>query len=51
VLWGAALQWTTLFGVVPETPEIKAYIERTATRPAAQRVRDKDAELAAAQSA
>jgi glutathione S-transferase len=47
VLWGAALQWTTMFGMVPETPEIKAYIERTTNRPAALRIREQDAALAA----
>jgi glutathione S-transferase len=47
VLWGTALHWTTMFGLVPETPDIKAYLERTTTRPAAQRARDKDAVLAA----
>nr|WP_294557620.1 glutathione S-transferase family protein [uncultured Rhodopila sp.] len=51
VLWGSALQWTTMFGIVPKTLEIDAFIERTATRPAALRMRDKDAQLAAAQSA
>jgi glutathione S-transferase len=47
VLWGSALGWTTMFGLVPETPEIKAYIARTTTRPAAVRVREQDAALAA----
>jgi glutathione S-transferase len=47
VLWGAALMWTTGFGLVPETPEIKAYIERTIDRPAALRVKERDAVLAA----
>jgi glutathione S-transferase len=47
VLWGSALRWTTMFGIVPETPEIKAYIERTTNRPAALRVREQDAALAA----
>jgi glutathione S-transferase len=47
VLWGTALQWTTMFGLVPETPTIKAYIERTTTRPAALRAKEKDAVLAA----
>nr|WP_294507930.1 glutathione S-transferase family protein [uncultured Rhodopila sp.] len=51
VLWGGALQWMTMFGIVPATPEIQAYIERTTTRPAAVRARQRDAELAAAQSA
>jgi glutathione S-transferase len=47
VLWGSALRWTTMFGIVPETPEINAYIERTTNRPAAVRVRERDAALAA----
>ena len=47
VLWGGALGWTTMFGVVPETPEIKAYIGRVTSRPAAVRVREQDAALAA----
>ncbi len=51
VLWGTALNWTTRFGLVPETPEIKAYVASIASRPAAQRVTARDAELAASQSA
>lgn len=47
VLWGSALGWTTMFGLVPETPEIKAYISRVTGRPAAVRVRERDAVLAA----
>ena len=50
VLWGAALAWTTMFGIVTATPVIQAYIERADARPAAQRVRARDAELAAAQA-
>jgi glutathione S-transferase len=50
VLWGTALHWTTMFGLVPETPDIKAYLERTTTRPATQRVREMDADLKAGQS-
>jgi len=46
VLWGGALMWTTGFGLVPETAEIKAYIERTGSRPAAVRVKERDAALA-----
>lgn len=49
VLWGTALQWTTKFGLMPESPVVSAYIERVTTRPAALRVRAKDAELAAQQ--
>jgi glutathione S-transferase len=46
VLWGTALNWTTMFGLVEKTPGIGAYIERIVSRPAAVRVRAKDAELA-----
>jgi glutathione S-transferase len=49
VLWGSALGWTTMFGLVPKTPEIAAYIERTTSRPAARRVKEQDAALAAQQ--
>lgn len=48
ILWGTALGWTTSFKVVPELPEIMAYVERIAARPASQKIRAKDAELAAA---
>ena len=50
VLWGGALAWTTMFGIVTATPVIQAYIERANARPAALRVRARDAELAAAQA-
>jgi glutathione S-transferase len=49
VLWGSALAWTTAFKLVPELPEIMDYIARVSSRPAAQRARALDAELAAAQ--
>ncbi|MFE1599147.1 glutathione S-transferase family protein [Methylobacterium sp. ID0610] len=51
ILWGAALTWTTMFKLVPETPEIAAYVARHQARPAVARVREKDAALAAAQGA
>ncbi len=51
MLWGSALRWTTGFKLVPETPEIAAYIARMGARPAVARVMAKDAELAAAQEA
>jgi glutathione S-transferase len=47
VLWGTALGWTTSFKLVPELPEIMAYIERVKARPAVQAAQAKDAELAA----
>lgn len=45
-LWGTALAWTTGFKLVPETPEITAYLARFNARPAVARARAKDAELA-----
>jgi glutathione S-transferase len=50
VLWGTALTWMTMFKLVPELPEITAYVERVKARPAAQRAAQADAELAAAQA-
>ncbi len=50
VLWGNALGWTTGFKLVPETPAIKAYVERVSSRPAMTRAKAKDLELAAAQT-
>ncbi|MFL5347808.1 MAG: glutathione S-transferase family protein [Hyalangium sp.] len=47
VLWGAALTWITGFKLIPELPEIKAYIDRFNARPAVVRARAKDTELAA----
>ena len=50
VLWGTALRWTTMFKLVPETPVVKAYIERVTSRPAAQRAAKIDADLMAARA-
>jgi glutathione S-transferase len=49
VLWGTALGWTTMFKLVPELPEVMAYIDRVSSRPAARRAAAADAQLAAAQ--
>jgi len=51
VLWGIALSWTMMFGIVEKRPEFTAYADRVNARPAIQRARAKDAELAAAQDA
>ncbi len=48
VLWGTALTWTTMFGLVPETPVTRAYMDRINARPSVAWVRQKDTELAAA---
>lgn len=50
VLYGLALNWMTLFKLVPETPLIRAYIDRVIARPAQQRAAAADAALAAAQA-
>jgi glutathione S-transferase len=49
VLWGGALNWMTVFGLIPATPLIKAYLDRVTTRPAFLRAKEKDAALAAKQ--
>lgn len=49
VLWGIALNWITSFKLAPETPVVRAYIERVLSRPAIQRATAKDDELAAKQ--
>lgn len=51
ILWGAALDWTTAFGLVEKTPEIEAYIERLKARPAYQKVQAEDAALVKAHEA
>lgn len=51
VLWGMALTWTTMFKVVPERPEIVAYLARFRERPALAKVNAIDAKLAAEQEA
>lgn len=51
VLWGTAFAWTTQWKLVPELPEITAYMERVCSRPAFARARALDAELAAQQDA
>ena len=48
ILWGTALRWTTMLKLVPETPAVKAYIERVTSRPAALRVAKMDEEIVAA---
>ncbi|KGI79150.1 glutathione S-transferase family protein [Oleiagrimonas soli] len=49
VLWGTALNWTVGFGLVPETPAMRAYIDRVMARPAMARAAQKDKALAASQ--
>jgi len=51
VLWGTALRWTTMFGLVPVTPNINAYTQRTTNRSAFVRVAEQDAALSGQQKA
>jgi glutathione S-transferase len=50
VLWGAALNWMTMFGIAPETPVTRAYIDRIKARPAVARAGKIDADLVARQA-
>lgn len=50
VLWGTALTWATMFQLVPPLPVIQTYVERMNKRPSVAWVKQKDDELAAAQS-
>lgn len=47
VLWGIALDRMTAFKLMPETPQIRVYIDRVLARPAMRRAATKDAEWAA----
>ena len=47
LLWGGALNWITMFGIVDKTPEIAAYIERVTSRPSFAKINARDAELVA----
>jgi glutathione S-transferase len=47
ILWALSLRWITTYGLVPELPEIKAYVERVTSRPKFQAMEARDAELAA----
>lgn len=49
ILWGAGLSWTTAWKLVPELPEIKAYVQRFEARASVLSVKAKDTELADAQ--
>jgi len=49
LLWGTALSWMTRFKLVPESPEILAFVERITSRPAYARMQAQDEKLAASQ--
>jgi glutathione S-transferase len=44
LLWGLALQWGTMFKIVPENPVITDYVKRVTTRPSVVKVAAMDAE-------
>ncbi len=47
ILWGNALKWGMMFKLVPESEPIVRYVELTTQRPAALKVAEMDAKLAA----
>jgi glutathione S-transferase len=47
VLWGSALGWLTAFKLIPELPEIMAYLGRYTDRPSVTRVNAYNAKLGA----
>ncbi|MFZ6743974.1 glutathione S-transferase family protein [Undibacterium sp. JH2W] len=47
ILWGNALQWGTMFKLVPESPVIMEYIQRICSRPAFIKVGSMDTAWAA----
>jgi glutathione S-transferase len=50
ILWGLALNWGTLFKLLPESTVISDYVARITQRPAFLKAAAVDAELAAAQA-
>ncbi len=51
VLWGTAFSWTLMFGLVPKRDVFVSYAERMTARPAFQRVKAADEEMAAQHAA
>ena len=47
ILWGLALRWGTMFGMLPENPVIADYVARITARPSFTSVAALDADLAA----
>lgn len=47
LLWGIALNWTTMFGLVEARPAFKAYMERINSRASIQKVSTEDVAMAA----
>lgn len=51
ILWGVALSWTMMFGLVPKTDVFVSYSERIAKRPIFQKISAEDADMAAQHAA
>ena len=51
ILWGTALGWTMMFGIVPKKDVFVRYSELITSRPASQRIAAADAEMAAQHAA
>lgn len=51
IQWGIALKWTMQFGMVPEHPVLKAYVDRVIDRESFRRVWEDDTRMADAQKA
>ena len=49
VLWGSALNWMIMFGLVDKRAEFEGYVKRVTERPAVKRAAELDAALAAEQ--
>lgn len=47
LLWATALNWTTMFGIVPDRPVFRAYIDRITSREIYRRVAAEDQALTA----
>ncbi|MBL8570452.1 MAG: glutathione S-transferase family protein [Phreatobacter sp.] len=47
ILWGTALHWMTMFGLVPERPVITDFIQKIVSRPSYRVMMDLDEKLAA----
>lgn len=44
-VWGSALGWVTMFGLIPREGVVAAYLDRGEARPALARARARDAEF------
>lgn len=51
LLWGSALSWVSGFKLIPDSPQVRAYVERYRSRPSVSRIGAADAELAKAHEA